>query len=357
MLLNEEEVYADNITSKIKGFYQNRSQVPGDIKEPVMKEYSAGKSIMKGLYTISPYGLMTLPFADFEGRTIAIPVKEIGIVIHRAYYKELSRGKIVQLKEGDRTSVKSKFLSEMMPMGKVGTVICQVKFENLEWDDLLWFSAVAGEDYELILAKGIIRNSKDMVVAGKEVARPSMPTGMKPEVGEHIVTDGGVVLGKRYVVTVDGKIFIIDEKGEISASVISKPDSKPENTSQCMLSNPILTSPDGEDIILTGDAPDGQNAKIIIPSGKGFDSATILSEDSNEQLEINFNKWINKLMDTSNTKYVDPDLYVNPILSSMGNYSITRQDVKMVNNQLKANGFELSVFPSDSGLEATRMVY
>ncbi len=357
-LLNEEELYADNITSTIKGFYDNRNQNPDEIKEPVMKDYSTGAAVMKGLYTVSPYGWMTLPFADFEGRTIAIPAREIGIVMHRRYYKELLKKEVVVLREGDLTSAKSSSVSDVLPMGKVGTVIYLVKFENLEWDDQLWFSAIAGEEYKLILSKGIIRNSENMVVAGKEVARLPMPTGMKPEAGKHIVTDGGVVLGKRYVVAVSGNIYIYNENEDITASVIKKPDFKPKDKSQLYISNPILTSLDGKDIILTGgDAPDGQKIKLIVPSGKGLDSATILSEDSNEQLDINVNKWINKLMETSNTKYVDPNLQVTPILSGIGNCSLAKQEVIMVNNQLKTNGFELSVFPSDQGLEVTRMVF
>jgi hypothetical protein len=40
---------------------------------------------------ISAYGWATMPFADYTGRKIAVPPGEIGIVIHRTYYKELSK--------------------------------------------------------------------------------------------------------------------------------------------------------------------------------------------------------------------------------------------------------------------------
>jgi hypothetical protein len=77
------------------------SETADSAKAPVGWDYSTGSAIGKGLYMISAYGWATMPFADYTGRKIAVPPDEIGIVIHRTYYKGLSEEKIIDFREGD----------------------------------------------------------------------------------------------------------------------------------------------------------------------------------------------------------------------------------------------------------------
>ena len=138
----------------------------------------------------------------------------------------------------------------------------------------------------------------------------------------------------------------------VSGTKSNKVVSTPVNAPQYTIKNPTFTSLDGKDVVFTGPAPDGQTAKIIVPSGQGFSSATLLSADTDEDLKININKWINKLLETDGTRYVDPALLVSPVFDAMGNFTMTESDLKMVNNRLETNGMKIIVSSSDKGLEA-----
>jgi hypothetical protein len=126
---------------------------------------------------------------------------------------------------------------------------------------------------------------------------------------------------------------------------------KNEKKKSITIHNPIVNSKDGSNVVLTGPAPDGQKAKLIIPNGHGFASAKLMAFDTNEPLTVNVNKWLNKLFKTNAKEYVDPKLYISPILTNDGNFDMEADDIKMVNNQLRANGFNLKIFSSGRGLD------
>jgi len=120
------------------------------------------------------------------------------------------------------------------------------------------------------------------------------------------------------------------------------------------LVNPTFTSPDGNDVVMNGPAPDGQKAKIIIPSGHGFVSAKLLVSDNDEPLTVNVNKWLNNLTKTNGVEYVDSSLRVAPVLTSLGEFDMTHDDIIMVNELLETRGFDLKISSSENGLTYSR---
>ena len=126
------------------------------------------------------------------------------------------------------------------------------------------------------------------------------------------------------------------------------------DTPQMMIKKPILIAQDGSGfVVLTGPAPDGGYARIIVPSGKGFAAATLKEVDADEPLKISVNKWLNKLCNTNDIAYVDLGLHVTPVLRDEGQFDMVQADVTMVNEALKARGFNLKVFSSEEGLNCT----
>lgn len=121
-----------------------------------------------------------------------------------------------------------------------------------------------------------------------------------------------------------------------------------------VLKNPTFTSPDGSDITGKVPTPDGRMARFRFPSGKNFASATLKEIDTEKPLKVSVNKWINKLRQTKNVKYVGSDLRVAPVLNEQGLFDMTPADINMVNEQLKKRGLNLKVFSSEKGLDCSK---
>ena len=119
-LINEEDLIANDIASTINGFCRNKSNCADTLEKPIL---DSSNGLLKAVYRFSPYGLITSPFADFKGRTIAVPTGEIGIVINHRYRKVLKTEKVLTVeKAGD----KNKF-SWYCPDGTVLTGIIPSK--------------------------------------------------------------------------------------------------------------------------------------------------------------------------------------------------------------------------------------
>ena len=157
-LVNEEDLIANDIASTIKGFCKNKSNCADTLEKPIM---DTSYGVLKTVYMISPYGLMTAPFADLEGRTIAVPIGEVGIVINHKYRKVLKTEKVITVeKAGDKNkffwdcpdgtvttaispSKQKRFVSPNITMltefsaGKSGNIY-KITYEHCEWDTELW---------------------------------------------------------------------------------------------------------------------------------------------------------------------------------------------------------------------------
>lgn len=121
------------------------------------------------------------------------------------------------------------------------------------------------------------------------------------------------------------------------------------------LEKPLLTATDGSDFVeLTGPAPDGGKARIIVPSGKGFAEAQVKKVDKNEPLFVDVNKWLNKLCKASGVNYVDPQLEVTPILRDQAEFDMTAEDLALVNNQIKSRSLNVTVTSSKTGLNCSK---
>lgn len=119
--------------------------------------------------------------------------------------------------------------------------------------------------------------------------------------------------------------------------------------------NVKLYSSDGSDfVVMTGPAPDGEMARIVVPSGQGFTSATLKAVDTDEPLKVSVNKWLNKVCETNAIEYVDSELQVSPVLNDIGKFEMVPADISMVNEKLKTGGFNLKVFSSEEGLDCSK---
>ncbi len=313
---------------------------------------------MKGLYTLSPYGWMTMPFADFEGRTIEIPAREIGVVIQRTYYKTLSKEKIAVAAVGDRysasgTSVKAVVDKELVE----GTGIYKERFETMEWDDQVWFTPRAQEVYEMILSEGIIRDSENRIVTGPSANGFKPPTDKKPEVGEKIITDSGGVLGVKHIITTTDNIYVFDDKNQMTAAFFRDREIKKDKPQFFVPFYVMYKASDDRDYTMNTLTPDGQKVKIVIPRSRTYQHAEIVTEATGEKVKINMNTWINDLMGTAHIPYVDSNLTVYPILSRMGQLSISPGDAEKMNQLLQLNDKQVTLFSTDLGLEASAMPF
>jgi hypothetical protein len=219
-LINEEELSANYITSSIKGFVtEPSSQGLESIQKPVMKEYSTGKATAKVLYSISPWGLMTAPFADFTGKTIAVPPGRIGIVIHHVYHKELSRETVIVFKLGDSydfTAAKS----EMIPIAEVSNDIQIVTYEHYEWDDIMWVDIKAGLTYTLYLSKNTLVGPQKERVSVLTNGHVTLPSDIQIQKKRTIVTaTKHQYLGEDIEFKADGSCVIKDKEGNVNVTI------------------------------------------------------------------------------------------------------------------------------------------
>jgi len=216
-----------NISSYIRGFYTQESMRPDEIKLPTLKNYSPGKAIAKTLFTFSPYGLATLPFADIRGNKISVPLSRLGIAIQRRYYKEISRNKLIVVHAGDKYYLGDKSLeigkSRAISVNIIyeGTIF-EVDYEELEWEDVIWAAIEKSSTYVLDLGDNKLYDNKKVVVGGADMSAVRLPADRLPLQGKSIIeicTNKSLELGKRAYFSADGTLVIEDAQGTITNQI------------------------------------------------------------------------------------------------------------------------------------------
>lgn len=226
-LVNEEDLVANDIVSTIKGFCRNKSNCADTLEKPIL---DSSKGLLKAVYTFSPYGLITAPFADFKGRTIAVPVGEIGIVINHKYRKVLKTEKVLTVeKAGDKfnwswncqnggsvttaigPSKKIRFVGSNISMlnefsdGKSGNLY-KITFEHCEWDTELWANIEEKNEYILRLSSNKLISPGGNVVGGKDSRNVQVPGTVTLSVDTEIISENRMFLGNKI-----GEEFTVDQ--------------------------------------------------------------------------------------------------------------------------------------------------
>ena len=220
-LINEEELSANYITSSVKGFRTDQSsQGEESIQKPVMKEYSTGTAAAKAIYSFTPWGLATASFADWNGKTIAVPPGRIGIVIHHVYHKELSRETVVDFREGERYDMTSKTI-ETMPRTDDDTNDVQVvTFEHHEWDDTMWADLKAHYTYILYLSKNTLVGPNRETLSVLTNGKVALPPDVQIQKSKAIVTAKfNQHLGEDIEFKEDGGCVIKDKDGNVNVTI------------------------------------------------------------------------------------------------------------------------------------------
>ena len=235
-LINEDDLQANDITSTIKGFCDNRSNCPDQLSTPVMKDYSTKEAVFKTIYTVSPYGLMTLPFADFTGRTIAVPPGELGIVVHRKYGKVLKKEKVISVERHSGTVTKSWSClnkdihlkdtsknitfqaSNLTLLSKLDdSSLYRVTYESCEWDDEFWATLDAGKKYAFKLSSNQLITPEGDVI---ELGPVRIPDGIDPAIDYEIVNEEGWCFGRDFEVDENCMFAIKNTDGKITINTV-----------------------------------------------------------------------------------------------------------------------------------------
>jgi len=137
------------LSARIKGFYTSGTDYE-ELEGPVNID-SAGDLIVKGYYTLTPFGWVTHAIHHKKGRRIRVPAEKIGICIEHKYYREISR-------EFLRSDSQYNYYL--------------VKYESYDWDDTIWGTLEQGQEYYVHLMSTSLYSSKDKQhqIAGTETA-------------------------------------------------------------------------------------------------------------------------------------------------------------------------------------------
>ena len=127
-VITETQTHSGYVSSQIKGFYTSGTDYK-ELEEPANIESTSG-TIAKGIYSITPYGLITHAIHHKKGRMIRVPAEKIGICIEYYYYKELSR----TFSHSD-----SQYNYYW------------ITYESSKWENTIWETVNAGEKYNLDL--------------------------------------------------------------------------------------------------------------------------------------------------------------------------------------------------------------
>lgn len=105
-------------------------------------------------------------------------------------------------------------------------------------------------------------------------------------------------------------------------------------------------------ISLNNKPPGVVKLRAKLKSGQGLESAKWFTADTNEPYKVNVNDWLNKWFGTTSKKYVNPEMYVFPITTNSGHFTMSPEDIEMVNNQLRKNGFNIKIYSKENGLHS-----
>lgn len=251
-LLNETNTKHNGIVSTVDGFCASEKQCPETMVQPVMKQYSTGEALGKLFYTVTPYGMMTMPFADFDGRKIAVPPGRIGIVIKHTKTDELSREVILNMSEGPTSTVISwncsnggeKNIVANSSLGKeVSSSKMLLTYKDLmvvnffqdevhntkniylskrnvyEWQRVLWVDLAADKKYTVDLAKNKITDDVGTIVADTNHSEDKVPDALKPVPEQWILSEPQkspwIYKNAKFVVDDNCMISILDEQDRI----------------------------------------------------------------------------------------------------------------------------------------------
>jgi len=218
-VIKQENSRQGNISSYIRGFYTKESMRPDEIKLVTPRNYSNGQSIAKILFTCTPYGLMTLPFADIKGNKISVPLSRLGIAIQRQYYKEHSRKKLIYAPPGgiyyvnNKSTVIDKKKSISGDQITEGTIY-EVDYEELLWEDVIWANIEKSSTYVLDLSNSKLYDNKRIVIGGTDMPAVCLPVDRSLVQEKKIIGNSMFDLGNRAYFSADGSLVIEDGKGK-----------------------------------------------------------------------------------------------------------------------------------------------
>jgi hypothetical protein len=223
VLINEKDFQANDIISNIKGFCDKQSNCPDQLYTPVK----------------------TAPFADWTGRTIAVPPGQVGIIIQHKYRKVLKKEKVLSVEVNNNkvnytwfcsdkdTDIHSKdctfqsinltYLSWLSD-GSLGNLY-KVTYETCEWDSELWTNLEAGKKYTLKFSSNKLIAPGGDVISGQELGPARVPDSIDPVIHYEIVSDKGWSFGEDFVVDENCMFSILNSDGKsIMRSVLKDSD-------------------------------------------------------------------------------------------------------------------------------------
>lgn len=230
-LLIEDELREGNIACKVNGFVQNRSDSTDHARAPIPFDYTTSESIAKGFYTITPYGLFTLPFAELQARKIVVPPGEIGIVIQYTYYKRISKEEEIDLAKELHFTIQAESYEKLNKYTPgEGNKIYKVVQESLEWNEIIWASLSRDQEYTLKMLSKKLVDSNDKIIAGADMDRVAIPDELTPVREQLFVTfpspNDQRIVGHSYRILSDGHIVFMDKEGKDLFTLIKSVPSK-----------------------------------------------------------------------------------------------------------------------------------